>query len=186
MNFNTHSDLAGKHALLSPSNYHWINYNDQKLEARFISAMAAKRGTDLHEFAHTAIRLGIKLPNSPKTLNMYVNDAIGFKMTVEQSLYYSPNCFGHADTISFRKNKLRVHDLKTGLGPTSEHQLEVYAALFCLEYGISPFEIDIELRIYQNDEVRVYIPDPDDIMRIMDKIIIFDQKLEIMKEGDMW
>ena len=186
MNFNTHLDLAGKHALLSPSNYHWINYNDQKLEARFISAMAAKRGTDLHEFAHTAIRLGIKLPNSPKTLNMYVNDAIGFKMTVEQSLYYSPNCFGHADTISFRKSKLRVHDLKTGIGPTSEHQLEVYAALFCLEYGMSPFDIDMELRIYQNDEVRVYIPEPDDIMRIMDKIIVFDQKLEIMKEGDMW
>lgn len=181
MNFNVHSDLTGKHAFLSPSNYHWVNYTDQKLEARFISAMAARRGTELHDFAHEAIRLGIKLPKSPKTLHLYVNDAIGFKMDVEQPLYYSSNCFGHADTISFRKNLLRIHDLKTGITATSEHQLEVYAALFCLEYGFSPFDIGIELRIYQNDEARVFAPYPDTIVHIMDKIVMFDQQIELMK-----
>jgi len=186
MNFNSHSGLAGKHALLSPSNYHWINYDDQKLEARFIAAMAAKRGTDLHEFAHTAIQLGIRLPNTPATINQYVNDAIGYKMTVEQPLFYSMNCFGHADAIAFRSMLLRVHDLKTGVGPTSEHQLEVYTALFCLEYEVSPFDIGMELRIYQSNEVRVFEPTPDDILHIMDKIITFDKRIEMMKEEDKW
>lgn len=186
MNFNAHSDLVGKHAFLSPSSYHWINYTDQKLEARFISAMAARRGTELHEFAHEAIRLGIKLPRTSRTLNMYVNDAIGYKMSSEQPLYYSPNCFGHPDTISFRNMLLRIHDLKTGITPTSEHQLEVYAALFCLEYNFSPFDIGVELRIYQNDEVRTFEPFADTILHIMDKIIIFDQQIETLKEGGNW
>ena len=145
MIFNSHSELRGLHAFLSPSSYHWVNYNDQKLEARFVAAMAAKRGTDLHALAHEAIRLGVKLSRSNKSLSTYVNDAIGYKMACEQTLYYSDNCFGTADTISFNRGKLRIHDLKTGISATSEHQLEVYAALFCLEYGISPFEIEIEL-----------------------------------------
>lgn len=186
MNFNDHSDLQGKHAFLSPSNYHWINYNDQKLEARFIAAMAARRGTDLHEFAHMAIRLNQKQPKVKRTLPMYVNDAIGFKMSVEQPLYYSPNCFGHADTISFRNDFLRIHDLKTGITATSEHQLEVYAALFCLEYSCSPFDIQIELRIYQNDEVRIFQPYGEPIEFIMDRIVEFDQRIEMLKGGDLW
>lgn len=183
MRFNDHSELAGKHAFLSPSNYHWINYNEQKLESRYISSMAAKRGTELHEFAKEAIRLSINLPRSNKTLNMYVNDAIGYKMDVEQCLYYSPNCFGHADTISFRKGLLRIHDLKTGLITSSHKQLEIYAAIFCLEYGVSPAEISVELRIYQNNEVRIFIPEADDIFFIMDRIISFDRAIELMKEG---
>jgi hypothetical protein len=186
MIFNAHSDLEGKHAFLSPSSYHWINYSDQKLEARFIAAMAAKRGTELHEFAHMAIRLGVKLPKSPRTLHMYVNDAIGFKMDADVCLYYSVNCFGHADTMTFRNDFLRIHDLKTGVTMTSEHQLEVYAALFSLEYGISPFEIKTELRIYQNDEIRVYVPFTETINMIMDKIIWFDKQIEIIKERGEW
>lgn len=186
MIFNMHSDLEGKHAFLSPSHYHWINYNDQKLEARFIASMAAKRGTELHEFAHDAIRLGVKLPKSSKTLHMYVNDGIGYKMDTDVTLYYSSNCFGHADTLSFRNNVLRIHDLKTGITPTSEHQLEIYAALFCLEYGISPYDIRIELRIYQTNEIRVYSPYSDDIYMIMDKIILFDQQIEQLKERGEW
>lgn len=182
MIFNSRSDLAGHHAFLSPSNYHWINYDDIKLRARFISAQAAKRGTELHDLAHAAIKLGVKLPKSQKTLNMYVNDAIGYKMDVEQLLFYSNNCFGHADAISFRRNHLRIHDLKTGVVKTSEHQLEVYAALFCLEYSVSPYDITIELRIYQNDEVYVFDGNPDLIQRIMDKIVDFDIKIESMRE----
>lgn len=175
MNFNAHSTLAGGHAFLSASKYHWINYDEDKLARVFHAAVAAQRGTELHEFAQRAIRLGVKLPDLKKTLNMYVNDAIGFRMSPEQILYYSDFCFGTADAIGFRANTLRVHDLKTGMIEASMHQLEVYAALFCLEYRFRPFEIDIELRIYQNDEVQVYAPDPDDLMHIMDKIITFDK-----------
>lgn len=182
MNFNTHSALVGKHAFLSPSNYAWLNYTEQKLDARFISARAAARGTALHDLAHQAIKLGVKLSNADKTLAAYVKDGIGYKMMVEQPLYYSDNCFGTADTISFRNKMLRIHDLKTGVTPTSEHQLEVYAAIFCLEYNISPIEIDMELRIYQNEEVRIYIPQPDTIFHVMDKIITFDRRLEYLKE----
>lgn len=181
MLFNPHSQLAGQHAFLSASKYHWINYDDEKLDRVYIAAMAAQRGTELHAFAHEAIRLGVKLPRSQKTLHLYVNDAIGYRMTPEQVLYYSDNCFGTADTISFRKNFLRIHDLKTGVTHTSEHQLEVYAALFCLEYRIKPFDIETELRIYQNDEVRVYEADPDAIVHIMDKIITFDKRITTLR-----
>lgn len=181
MLFTPHSNLVGQHAFLSASQHAWTNYDEEKLDARFISAMAAKHGTELHEFAHEAIRLGIKLPRSPKTLNLYVNDAIGYRMTPEQPLFYSMNCFGTADAISFRKNLLRVHDLKTGTTHTSERQLEVYAAIFCLEYKIKPFDIEMELRIYQNDEVRIYEGDPAVIVHIMDKIITFDKRIEAIR-----
>jgi len=181
MLFNKHFDLEGRHAFLSPSKYHWINYDDEKLDRVFTARMASQRGTDLHNFALDAIRLGVKLPKSAKTLHLYVNDAIGYRMTPEQPLYYSENAFGTADTISFRRNKLRIHDLKTGLHQSSVHQLEVYAALFCLEYRFKPHDIEIELRIYQNDEVRVYEADPDVIVHIMDKIITFDKRVTELK-----
>ena len=182
MIFNRHPELSGKHAFLSPSNYHWLNYDEQKLEARYYSTRAAQRGTDLHALAHESIRLGIKLAKSNKALSTYVNDAINYKMRCEQALYFSDNCFGTADTISFRRNKLRIHDLKTGITPASEKQLEVYAAIFCLEYGVDPFEINIELRIYQRDEVRIFEPDPNVILHIMDKIVYFDEQIDLIKE----
>lgn len=184
MIFNKHSALVGQHAFLSASKYHWIGYDDDKLERVYVAAMAAQRGTELHALAHDLIRLGVKLGRSPKTLNMYVNDAIGYRMTPEQPLFYSTNCYGTVDAISFRKNKLRIHDLKTGATQTSEHQLEVYAALFCLEYRYKPFDIEIELRIYQNDEIRIYEGDPDTITHIMEKIKSFDKRISLMqKEG---
>jgi len=184
--FNSHSDLQGKHAFLSPSGYHWLNYTDQKLEARFISMSAARRGSDLHALAHEAIRLAVKLSRANLALSTYVNDAIGYKMNCEQPLYFSPNCFGTADTIAFRRGKLRIHDLKTGISSSSFKQLEVYAAIFCLEYQIDPYEIEVELRIYQGDEIRVSNPDPDVIADIMDKIVDFDKQIEAMKASDRW
>jgi hypothetical protein len=184
MLFNQHSGLTGKHAFLSPSNYHWLNYNDQKLEARFHTVMAARRGSDIHALAHEAIRLNIKLSRSNQSLSTYVNDAIGYRMACEQPLYFSDNCFGTADTISFRRNKLRIHDLKTGITATSIKQLEVYAALFCLEYGYSPFDIEIELRIYQRDEIQVVEPIPEAIAGIMETIIDFNQQIERIKEAN--
>jgi hypothetical protein len=115
---------------------------------------------------------------------MYVNDAIGFKMTTEQPLIYSENCFGTTDAIAFKNNFLRIHDLKTGSIPSSIHQLEIYSALFCLEYSVKPTSIDIELRLYQSDEVIVHKPSAEDIIYIMDKIIVFDKKIEKMKIGE--
>lgn len=181
MNFNKHLELEGSHAFLSASKYHWINYDEEKLATTYTKFLATQRGTVLHEFACQCIRLGEKLPKNERTLNRYVNDAIGFKMETEQPLKYSENCFGTADAISFKKNILRIHDLKTGTNPSSMHQLEIYTALFCLEYGIKPNDIDIELRLYQNDDVIVYEPSVKDILYIMDKIITFDILLEKMK-----
>jgi hypothetical protein len=112
---------------------------------------------------------------------MYVNDAIGFKMTPEQTLYYSENCFGTADAISFKNGLLRIHDLKTGVTPANIKQLYIYAALFCLEYKIKPSEIDMELRLYQSDDFIVDNPEIDDIVPIMDKIVSFDKLIDKMK-----
>lgn len=185
MNFNKHFNLEGKHAFLSASKYHWLNYDEEKLISAYQNNLAVQRGTEIHDFARKAIELGIKLPKSKKTLNMYVNDAIGFKMTPEQPLYYSNNCFGTADSISFRNNFLRIHDLKSGVTPAHMEQLMIYAALFCLEYSVDPNQIEMELRIYQSDEISVLNPEPEDILTIMDKIIFFDKRLsQIQDEGE--
>lgn len=181
MNFNNHFQLEGQHAFLSPSKHHWINYSEEKLIDRFTTFQAAQRGTELHDLARRCIELGVKLPKTNKTLNLYVNDAIGFKMQTEQILYYSDNCFGTTDTISFRKNFLRIHDLKTGQTPVSMNQLMVYNALFCLEYNFKPTEIETELRLYQSDEVLIHVPEPDEIILIMNKIISFDKTIEELK-----
>jgi hypothetical protein len=183
MNFNKHSRLDGLHAFLSASKYHWINYDDEKLVSTFSKYLAAAKGTELHELAKQCIKLGVRLPKTRNSFNIYVNDAIGFKMQTEQPLYFSDNCFGTADAISFKKNFLRIHDLKTGETPASIKQLLVYNALFCLEYNIKPIEIETELRIYQSDEVLIHIPEPEEIWNIMIKIIEFDKRIEQLKIG---
>ncbi len=184
MNFRKHFELEGKHAFLGASKWHWVNYDEEKLISYYQSQLAVQRGTELHDFAKRCIELNIKLPKSKKTLNMFVNDAIGFRMTPEQPLYFSEFCFGTTDAISFKDNFLRIHDLKTGATPAHMEQLIIYAALFCLEYSIDPENIDIELRIYQSDEVLVDNPEASIIRAIMDKIIYFDKKLsQIRDEG---
>lgn len=185
MIFNNHSNLLGSHAFLSASKYHWINYDPEKLAIAYKNFLAVQKGTELHEFAAQCIKLGQKLPKSKKTLNMYVNDAIGFNMTPEQVLYYSDNCFGTADSISFRNNLLRIHDLKTGEIPAHMEQLLIYAALFCLEYKIKPGEIQFELRIYQTDDILICNPTAEDILPIMDKIISFDKVINNIKCGEV-
>ena len=184
MNFKWHSDLEGQHAFLGASKYHWINYDEDKLESTYARHLATQKGTVLHDFAAQCIRLGQKLPSSKKTLNMYVNDAIGFKMIPEQVLYFSENCFGTADAISFRKKLLRIHDLKTGEIPAHMEQLEIYAALFCLEYGYKPSDIDIELRLYQSDTIIYHNPTAEDIVPIIDKIITFDKVINKIKSEE--
>jgi hypothetical protein len=183
MNFNKHSRLEGLHAFLSASKYHWINYDEEKLISTYTKHQATQRGTELHTLACQCIKLGVKLPKTRNSLNLYVNDAIGFQMLPEQTLYFSDNCFGTADTISFRKNVLRIHDLKTGVCPSSIKQLMIYSALFCLEYGIKPIDIETELRIYQSDDILIHIPEPEEIYNVMDKIITSDKIIEQLKIG---
>ncbi|QZE10631.1 Cas4 family exonuclease [Streptomyces phage Bilo] len=181
MDWNKHSQLAGTHAFLSASKYHWNNWTLDKLDRAFTTHQAAQRGTALHALAHMAIGLRQYMGGPEQehnTLSLYVRDAIDLGMVSEQMLFVSRNCFGTADTIGFKKRKLNIHDLKTGVNPTSYHQLENYAAFFCLEYGVDPFDIEIELRIYQNDEIRVYDADPAAIRAIMETIIEFDQYIE--------
>lgn len=213
MIFNKHLNLEGKHALLGGSKYHWINdeSKDEKLK-RIRSFYISDLGTALHLVAQKRIKYGFKLSRNDKksviidileagipeivlrsidfdsvfeNLQAYVNDAIGFKMTPEQILYYSDFCFGTADTIAFRDNFLRIHDLKTGLMPAHIEQLEVYASLFCLEYKIKPIDIQMELRIYQNNEVLIHNPEVDEIVPIMDQIIAYNKFImKFQKEED--
>ena len=159
MKWLKHSQLEGKHAFLSASGYSWLNYDRDKLATVFRNKLAKYIGTKYHAFAATAIELGQKLPRSPRTLNMYVNDAIGFRLDPEVVLYYSNNCFGTADAIGFDGHTLRIHDLKTGVVPAHMEQLRIYAALFCLEYKVEPKTIDVVLRIYQNNQIVEEIPD---------------------------
>ena len=184
MNFNKHLNFEGQHAFLGASKYHWINYDENKVAESYSRFLATQKGTQLHEFAAQCIRLGQKLPRSHKTLNSYVNDAIGYKMIPEQILFYSDNCFGTADAIAFRNGLLRIHDLKTGVIPAHMEQLEVYAALFCLEYKIKPADIEIELRLYQSDDILIGNPTVEDIAPIMDKIITFDRIINKIKEQE--
>lgn len=210
MNFNDHSILAGRHAFLSASKYHWINYSPEDLAASYCNGFAQEIGTSLHSLARNMIQHRVKMTRNDKrmvmlhllsdgiprnvfdvdqffpTLLAYVNDAIGFGMVPETILYYSENCFGTADAInplqSIIKNKfLRIHDLKTGRMPAHMEQLQVYAALFCLEYKFDPLDLDMELRIYQNGGDISVTPEAKDISAIMKTIIAGDQTIKNLK-----
>ena len=114
---------------------------------------------------------------------MYINQCIQFRMQPEVVLFYSPNAFGTVDAIAYRYRVLRISDLKTGVTRVSEHQLEVYAALFCLEYEVDPFSLrGIELRLYKDGKVFLYDADPAYIKGIMDKIVKFDAILNQLRE----
>ena len=183
MFFNNHTNLEGLHAPFGASKSSWLRYSDDKIVEVYNNLQAAEMGTRLHEWAKQTIDLGIKQSRSKKTIYSYVNDAIGFNMSTEVILFYSERFFGTADAISFRNNFLRIHDLKTGRRPVHMEQLEIYAALFCLEYKVKPGDIHIELRIYQNDEILVYEPTAEDILPIMDKIVHVDKMLEKIERG---
>lgn len=181
MKFNIHKQLSGLHAPFTASQSSWLRYDDDKVLEVYANKKAAEFGSRLHEWAAETIKLGLKQPRSAKTIYAYVNDAIGFGMETEVVLFYSDRFFGTADAISFKKGKLRIHDLKTGkVGKIESHreQVEVYAALFCLEYRVKPGDIEIELRVYKNDQVDIWNPTAEDIVPIMDKIIHLNKLLE--------
>lgn len=171
MNFNRHFELKDKHAILSPSKPYWIHYDRDQLRNYIIAQNAAARGTKLHDLAAKLIEEGLRLRGSTQTLTAYVNDAIGYGMSPEVVLYYSDKCFGHTDAIDYSRGVLRIHDLKTGSGPVHMEQLEIYAALFLMEYervlGVNPLNTKVNLRIYQNDDVQEVSPDKDRLEEIV-------------------
>lgn len=182
MEWKDHSKLEGLHATFGASQYHWINYDVDKMLQVFKNNKAKQLGTELHAHAANCIKYRTKLKGR-NTIALYVNDAIGFRMKPEQILYYSPYFFGTADAINFneRKKILRIHDLKTGVSKPSFHQLEIYASLFCLEYDYKPADLEIILRLYQNDSFTEGCPTAEDIVPIMDKIVTFNRVL--LEEG---
>ena len=188
--WNNHPELAGKHAFLGGSNYHWLGDDEEKLLKRYLSMRAKELGTDLHELAARLISYGFKLTedtpsfdilglsdNTRKTLTKYVNDAIDFHMRPEQCLCYSDVCFGTADAISFNEETktLRIHDLKTGVHPCDVRQLMIYAAIFVLEQqrysGMTAKDISYVLRIYQNGEYKEWLPTGDDVNAVCEDIV---------------
>ena len=185
MNFNEHWNQVGKHAFLGASKYSWINYTEDKLVESYKNYLAVQRGTEWHELAASCIKLRQTLPRTRAhlTFNEYVNDAIGYGLSPERVLYFSDNAFGTADSISFKNNTLRIHDLKTGVTPAHMEQLEIYAAFFCLEYQKNPEDIMIVLRLYQNNEIIEEIPEPQVIREIMAKIILFDKRILDIQKG---
>ena len=68
--------------------------------------------------------------------------------------------------------------MKTGVSPASMDQLLIYSALFFLAYSkklaINVEDVTTELRIYQSEEVAIYIPSPEEIQQWMEAIILRD------------
>lgn len=213
MNFKQHSELKGKHAMLSPSGYSWVNWDDAKVEERYFNSYATQIGTALHELAETAITNGLQIKDEDtnlvlfkmisagipteviahfdllpalSNLQAFVNDALAYGMKSEQILYYSDIAFGTADAIEYysKSKLLRIHDYKSGITPAHIEQLRCYAALFCLEYKKNPEDISIELRLYQSGEVLIENPDPNDIRLIMDRIVTATEIVKAIR-GDV-
>lgn len=200
MIWNKHLSLEGKHAFLSPSKYHWLKDTDDDLVARICNSYTADVGTLLHKEASNYIQFRYRMTKHEKrsiavhllsngippvvldnldldsicsNIVTYVNDAVGFRMSPEVILYFSEACFGTADAISYdeKNRQLRIHDLKTGVTPAKMEQLYIYTALFFLEYSyIKIADTQIELRIYQNNDIVVDNPTVDDILPIMENI----------------
>lgn len=189
--YNNHAHLEGTHAFLSPSNYHWLRYDKEKLLRRLQTAKAAARGTSLHKLAAHAISEGVQFMPDGSTISMYVNDCIKYGMEPERALFFSMDCYGTADAIGFEVYQepkgdvlgfLRIFDLKTGVTPCSVEQLYIYAAVFCLEYEFRPFEIEGELRIYQNDDVQCWTIDLVTLTEVMSIILSHQSIIDEFRE----
>lgn len=170
----------GEHAFLGASQHSWYNYDDEKLVKVFINKLAASRGTALHDLACRLIELKKDLPGDTSTLGLYVNDCIKYGMKPEYKLYYSKFAYGTTDAIQFENHILRISDLKTGKTKVTFLQLKIYAALFFLCYPEIPLRSinNIELRIYQNNDILLEKPEIDEILPIIDKIERYSRILE--------
>lgn len=186
MSFNKNTRLIGQHAFLSPSNYHWLDYPEDKLRRVFFERQQARLGDEYHAYAQRAIELKIRQADNGTTLSMYINDAIGFRMEAEIPLYYSEDCFGTTDAIGFRDNVLRISDLKTGRNPASMKQLLIYAGIFFFEYNhvAHPQDVRTILRIYQNDAIVELEPDTAELLLVMSAIKTQAELIKYLREED--
>ena len=65
MQWNNHFEIADdEHAVLSGSNYHWTNYDDEKMIRTYKNGQAKEIGTELHDWAAIAIKLNRKQPRN--------------------------------------------------------------------------------------------------------------------------
>lgn len=206
LTFNDHSKLEGMHSFLSASKHTWLRYDDQHLIDMWRSSMMSQRGTELHALAASLNKHRVPLPRTHTTLNDFVNDGLAYRMSPEVVLYFSPNCFGTADLICFdeKHRLLRIFDLKTGFGEIKHFdQVKIYAAMFCLEYNIDPRSIQYDLRLYQNDQIKIctnadakFIKlkpnadileelDKEEIVAIMETIQHFDELINQARNEDL-
>lgn len=195
MNLHKNTKLIGAHAFLSPSTYHWLDYDEDKLRRVFFEKQQARRGDQFHAYAQQAIDLKIRQADNGTTLSTYINDAIGYRLTPEFPVFYSVDCFGTCDAIGIREERmpngsrrmiLRISDLKTGVTPASMKQLLIYAGIFFFEYGelFSPSDVVVILRIYQNDQFEEYIPDVPEIVSVMSRIKTQAEIIAFLREED--
>lgn len=211
MKWNDHNKLEGLHAFMGASQWHWINWDDETFIKSFDNQYAQNIGTTIHALASDCIKNRIKVDENdrhliditlykagiPKSaydpdailtnLIPFVNDAIGYHMSSEVILYYSPFCFGTTDAIGYddKLKILRIHDYKSGKIPAHIEQLMIYAALFCLEYVVDPKKLKgIELRIYQNNQVLEYFPKGSEVEGFMNMIKIRSEFAENLFKRD--
>lgn len=196
MIFQSHLDVKGKHAFLSPSRVTWIEQSEEDLCRAYQRSYASDVGTSVHKIAEKCIFRGDKLSKSDRhlvtmaledygippdvfdssaileTLVPFVNESIAYGMIPEVPLYYSPVCFGTTDAIAFNQDNgiLRISDMKTGEAPSDMRQLLIYAGIFFLEYSFVPLDGKTELRIYQHGEVTLSKPSSDEVMSVVENI----------------
>lgn len=180
--WNTHKELEGRHATISASKYSWVNYDLEKFEDVYRDSVAATYGTRLHELAKEHILLGLRMPDTERTLDRYINDCIGMRMQPEKVISFNDKAFGTADAVRFdeKTNTLFVFDLKTGRHEAKFTQLMIYCVFFCLEYGFRIAELNFVLRIYQNDEVRE-VTTQDGTLSFEDLVNIHSRVLDFTK-----
>ena len=144
--------IQDKHALFSPSEKAWIRYDKEKIVNKVQQAEAILRGTLLHELAASCIKLKVTLGKENGIISEYVQDCIQCGCETERQVYYSEYIYGTADAIRFDVDArlLYIFDLKTGEKAVPIDQVLIYAAIWCLEHGISPEDINYDLRIYSN------------------------------------
>lgn len=206
MEWNRHPELQNAHTFLSPSKYTWMRKTDEELAESWFNSFSQAIGVTLHALAADYIRLRREMTEADirsvefellrnripaaafdiefifPTIFSYVNDSVAYHMDAEIPLKYSDNCGGTADSIQFRRKKLRINDLKTGTTPAKIDQLMGYAALFFLEYGVKPEGTSTELRIYQAGDILVCNPAPEEIREVMETIVHADAVLKHLKE----
>lgn len=183
MEWNDHWRLEGRHATLSPSGYHWLNYDADKMRRVTWNNYSKEDGTKMHELASNMILYNIMPEDNENAINQFVIDALTMfdtPMSSEVLLYYSDECFGTADAIYFDETlkHLQVHDLKTGVSKPSFKQLWIYCALFCLEYDKKPEDLTFECRLYQLGAMDIDVPDPKDVRAIMNQIVSMSNVIE--------